>query len=99
MSFNNPSFRISCLDSCSLKSLDLLKPFSQDAIACVFSGTPDACGPDSVDGELAGRCVLTYVVFNLLWNMGILLSVKHTGALATFIALKAIFPATWQIFV
>ena len=32
------------------------------------------------------------VVFNLLWNMGILLSVKHAGALATFVALKAIFP-------
>jgi hypothetical protein len=32
------------------------------------------------------------VIFNLLWNMGILLSVKHAGALATFVALKAIFP-------
>lgn len=72
--------------------------YLQDAIACVFSGTPDACGPDSVHGELAGRCVLTYVVFNLLWNMGILLSVKHTGALATFIALKAIFPVSTVLF-
>ena len=33
------------------------------------------------------------MIFNVLWNMAVLMSVKHSGALATFIALKAIFPA------
>ena len=40
--------------------------------------------------------VAIYVVFNVLWNMAVLLSVKHSGALATFIALKAIFPVAWH---
>ena len=70
--------------------------FRQEAIHCVFSGEADACGPEAKHGELAGICVLVYVLFNLAWNMGILLSVKHTGALATFVALKAIFPVTWE---
>eukprot|EP00435_Cladocopium_sp_Y103_P032829 s972_g8.t1 len=85
---------------------DLLKQSSEgsswsylkEAMTCVFSGEADACGPDAKHGELAGLCVLVYVVFNLLWNMGILLSVKHTGALATFVALKAIFPVSTVLF-
>lgn len=67
----------------------------QDALHCVFSGEPDACGPNA-HGEMAGRCLVIYVIFNLLWNMAVLLSVKHTGALATFVALKAIFPVLWM---
>ena len=66
----------------------------QDALHCVFSGEPDACGPNA-HGEMAGHCLMIYVIFNLLWNMAVLLSVKHTGALATFVALKAIFPVLW----
>ena len=72
--------------------------YLQEAMTCVFSGQPDACGPDSKHGELAGRCVLVYVAFNLLVNMGILLAVKHAGALATFVALKAIFPVNTILF-
>lgn len=72
--------------------------YLKEAITCVFSGEEDACGPDAKHGELAGLCVLVYVVFNLLWNMGILLSVKHAGALATFVALKAIFPVSTVLF-
>ena len=67
--------------------------YLQDALHCVFSGEPDACGPNA-HGEMAGRCLVIYVIFNLLWNMAVLLSVKHTGALATFVALKAIFPVS-----
>ena len=72
--------------------------YLKEAMTCVFSGQADACGPDAIHGELAGRCVLIYVVFNLLMNMGILLAVKHAGALATFVALKAIFPVSTILF-
>ena len=60
----------------------------QEAMLCVFQGHCDE------HGDVAGTCVAVYVVFNVVWNMTVLLSVKHTGALATFIALKAIFPVT-----
>ncbi|CAK9086011.1 unnamed protein product [Durusdinium trenchii] len=72
--------------------------YLQEAMRCVFSGDAASCGPDSSHGELAGRCLLVYVVFNLLMNMGILLAVKHAGALATFVALKAIFPVSTVLF-
>ncbi|CAE7306949.1 crtp2, partial [Symbiodinium pilosum] len=72
--------------------------YTREAMDCLFSGRADSCGEDSNHGELAGRCVAIYVVFNVLWNMAVLLSVKHSGALATFIALKAIFPVSAVLF-
>ncbi|CAE7655259.1 CLT3 [Symbiodinium sp. CCMP2456] len=72
--------------------------YTREALDCVFSGRAESCGEDSNHGELAGRCVGIYVIFNVLWNMAVLLSVKHSGALATFIALKAIFPVSTVLF-
>uniref|UniRef100_A0A7S2NY31 EamA domain-containing protein n=1 Tax=Zooxanthella nutricula TaxID=1333877 RepID=A0A7S2NY31_9DINO len=69
-----------------------------EAFTCVFGGTDASCGQDSHGGQFAGLCVAVYVVFNILWNVSILLSVKHTGALATFVALKAIFPVSTLLF-
>ncbi|CAE7797276.1 crtp2 [Symbiodinium sp. CCMP2592] len=69
--------------------------FSKEAFTCVFVGS---CGPDSNHGELAGLCVAIYVVFNVLWNLNIVLAVKHAGALATNIALKAVFPVSTVLF-
>merc|ERR1712047_114532 len=57
-----------------------------------------SCGPDAVHGETAGTCTAIYVVFNVLWNVSILFSVKQSGALATFVALKAIFPVSTVLF-
>ncbi|CAE7409961.1 crtp2 [Symbiodinium natans] len=69
--------------------------FSREAFACVFGGS---CGPDSNHGELAGRCVAIFVVLNVLWNLSILLAVKQSGALATNVALKAVFPVSTVLF-
>lgn len=72
--------------------------YLQEAFHCVFAGTSDACGAKAVHGELAGVCIVVYVVFNILWNLSILLSVKNTGALTTFVALKVIFPVSAILF-
>ncbi|CAE7894102.1 CLT3 [Symbiodinium microadriaticum] len=72
--------------------------YTREALDCVFGGRAESCGEDSNHGELAGRCVGIYVIFNVLWNMAVLMSVKHSGALATFIALKAIFPVSMVLF-
>ncbi|CAE7794515.1 crtp1 [Symbiodinium necroappetens] len=72
--------------------------YTREALDCVFGGRAESCGEDSNHGELAGRCVGIYVIFNVLWNMAVLMSVKHSGALATFIALKAIFPVSTVLF-
>ncbi|CAE7438815.1 crtp1 [Symbiodinium sp. CCMP2456] len=69
--------------------------FAREAFACVFGGS---CGPDSNHGELAGRCVAIYVLLNVLWNLSILLAVKHSGSLATNVALKAVFPVSTVLF-
>ncbi|CAE7752180.1 crtp2 [Symbiodinium pilosum] len=69
--------------------------FSREAFACVFGGS---CGPDSNHPELAGRCVATYVLLNVLWNLSMVLAVKHSGSLATNIALKAVFPVSTVLF-
>ncbi|CAJ1376140.1 unnamed protein product [Effrenium voratum] len=66
--------------------------YLKEAMLCVFQGHCDE------HGDVAGTCVAVYVVFNVVWNMTVLLSVKHTGALATFIALKAIFPVSTVLF-
>lgn len=72
--------------------------YTREALDCVLGGGAESCGEDSNHAELAGRCVGIYVIFNVLWNMAVLLSVKHSGALATFIALKAIFPVSTVLF-
>ncbi|CAE8645509.1 unnamed protein product, partial [Polarella glacialis] len=74
-----------------------ISSYLREAFSCVLD-VPGACGPDSVRPDLAGECVLVYVVFNILWNLSVLLSVKHTGALSTFVALKAIFPLSTLLF-
>merc|ERR1711972_798840 len=72
--------------------------YMREAFECVFSGSATACGPASKGGEWAGTLVLIYVVFNISWNIAILMSVKHSGALTTFVALKAIFPVSTLLF-
>ena len=42
--------------------------YLRDALACVF-GDAEACGPEAVHGEWAGRCLLIYVAFNLAWKL------------------------------
>jgi len=75
-----------------------LSAYVREAFACVFGGDSDSCGSESSHGEVAGLCVAVYVVFNILWNISILVSVKHSGALATFVALKAMFPVSTVLF-
>lgn len=75
-----------------------LAQYMQEAFACAFGGDSAACGPESSHGEVAGLCMVVYVVFNILWNISILWSVKHCGALVTFVALKAIFPVSTVLF-
>lgn len=72
--------------------------YLKEALTCVFSSNAQDCGTDSSHGEYAGICVLVYVVFNISWNVAILTSVKHSGSLATFIALKAMFPVSAVLF-
>ncbi|CAK0804403.1 unnamed protein product, partial [Prorocentrum cordatum] len=69
-----------------------------EALTCVFGSSPASCGPKAVHAEDAAASVIVYVVFNVLWNISILISVKHSGALATFISLKAIFPVSTVLF-
>jgi len=73
-------------------------PYMREAIHCEFASDATACGPDGVHGDLAGTCTIIYVVFNILWNISILMSVKYSGALTTFVALKAIFPVSTLLF-
>ena len=42
--------------------------YLHNALACVF-GDAEACGPQAVHGEWAGRCLLVYVAFNLAWSL------------------------------
>jgi len=60
--------------------------YVRNSFACIFQ-----------DNQ-TGTFVAVYVVFNILWNISILMSVKHSGALATFVALKAIFPVSTLLF-
>jgi hypothetical protein len=69
--------------------------YLHEALKCVFASS---CAEESVRPDLAGPTVLVYVIFNILWNIAILLSVKYTGALATFVALKAVFPTSTILF-
>lgn len=46
----------------------------------------------------AARYTAYYVVCNIVWNWTILLNVKFNGALATFVALKAISPCSSVLF-
>ncbi|CAK0823825.1 unnamed protein product [Prorocentrum cordatum] len=69
-----------------------------EAFACVFNSSPESCGPDAVHAESVDVCMIVYVVFNVLWNVSILVSVKCSGALATFVSLKAIFPISTILF-
>jgi hypothetical protein len=46
----------------------------------------------------AARYTAYYVVCNIVWNWTILLNVKFNGALATFVALKAISPCSTVLF-
>ncbi|CAJ1354598.1 unnamed protein product [Effrenium voratum] len=71
--------------------------YSKEAFDCVFYDA-HSCGPESNHGELAGLCVGVCVAVTVLWNLMIVLCVKHTGALATNIALKAIFPVSAVLF-
>jgi len=72
--------------------------YLREAFACVFSGSATTCGSTSEHGEWAGVCVVVYVIFNILWNIAVLMSVKYSGALTTFVALKAIFPVSTILF-
>merc|ERR1719215_24077 len=67
-------------------------------MTCVFSGSPDSCGEGSEHQELALATLLIYVAFNIAWNIAIIVSVKQTGALTTFVALKGIFPVATILF-
>lgn len=69
-----------------------------DAFTCLFSTSPDSCGPESIHAEASGICVAVYVVANVCWNLAILASVKYNGALTTFVALKAVFPLSSFLF-
>jgi len=60
-----------------------------------------ACMLGYCEGEFryfATKGVALYFFFNLAWNISILMSVKVSGALATFIALKGIFPVSSVLF-
>jgi len=74
-----------------------LSQYMHEAFACSF-GDAESCGSESSHGELAGLCMVVYVIFNVMWNISILWSVKHCGALVTFVALKAIFPVSTVLF-
>lgn len=71
--------------------------YMKEAFSCAF-GDAGSCGSESIHGEYAGITLAVYVVCNLSWNVSILWSVKHCGALATFVALKAIFPVSTVLF-
>lgn len=68
-----------------------------DALSCVF-GSTDHCSDRATHPEDAGFWTTIYVIFNILWNISVLLSVKYCGAMATFVALKAIFPLSTILF-
>lgn len=60
-----------------------------------------ACMLGYCQGEVryfATRGVVLYFIFNFAWNISILMSIKVSGALATFIALKGIFPVSSVLF-
>eukprot|EP00413_Alexandrium_margalefii_P032527 CAMPEP_0204577330 /NCGR_PEP_ID=MMETSP0661-20131031/42280_1 /ASSEMBLY_ACC=CAM_ASM_000606 /TAXON_ID=109239 /ORGANISM="Alexandrium margalefi, Strain AMGDE01CS-322" /LENGTH=421 /DNA_ID=CAMNT_0051586151 /DNA_START=54 /DNA_END=1319 /DNA_ORIENTATION=+ len=75
-----------------------LSQYMSEAFSCAFGGNADSCGSESSHGEVAGLCMAVYVVLNISWNISILWSVKHCGALATFVALKSIFPVSTVLF-
>jgi len=72
-------------------------PYMQKALNCVFSSSADSCS-EGEHGEMAGITVFVYVLFNLAWNISILSSVKYSGALSTFVSLKAVFPVSSVMF-
>mmetsp|Transcript_33436 Transcript_33436/g.71644 ORF Transcript_33436/g.71644 Transcript_33436/m.71644 type:complete len:426 (-) Transcript_33436:67-1344(-) len=77
----------------------LLK-YMHEALSCIFASSGSACQTDAAAAQenVAGTCVLVYIIFNVLWNISVILSVKHSGALTTFVALKAIFPISTILF-
>lgn len=83
---------------------DPLGSFLSEATSCAL-GNAEATNytllTNKESGELckyAPPTIVVYVVFNILWNISILLSVKWSGALATFVALKAIMPTAAILF-
>lgn len=70
-------------------------PRSAWPVAVAPSGSPPP-PPSSMNASCRRSVVApalliaeVYVAFNIIWNICVLLSVKYTGALATFVALKA----------
>lgn len=73
---------------------DDLHTYLIDGLQCLNGVSMD---PDhSCSG--AGVCLLFYIFFNICWNILVLLSVKLTGSLATFVALKAVTPTSSLLF-
>jgi hypothetical protein len=65
-----------------------------EGMSCLVGGSIEqgALCPD------AGKYTLYYIICNIVWNWTILLNVKFNGALATFVALKAISPCSAVLF-
>mmetsp|Transcript_15515 Transcript_15515/g.24565 ORF Transcript_15515/g.24565 Transcript_15515/m.24565 type:complete len:506 (-) Transcript_15515:33-1550(-) len=73
---------------------DDLHTYLEDGISCVRGVSTD---PDH-SCDQAGSLMVCYMIFNLCWNVVVLLSVKWNSALATFVALKAVTPASALLF-
>lgn len=72
--------------------------YLREGMACIFTSKPGSCGERSVHEEFATLCVAVFVACNLAWYIFIILSVQTSGALATFVALKAVFPVSTILF-
>jgi hypothetical protein len=73
---------------------DDLHTYLEDGVSCirgVSTGPGHSC-------DQAGFLMVCYMVFNISWNILVLLSVKWNSALATFVALKAVTPTSALLF-
>lgn len=67
--------------------------YLQEGLGCLAGSTEE-----SMLCPEAAKFMMQYVVVNIVWNWVIYLNVKYNGALATFVALKAISPCSAVLF-